>query len=98
MAKGDTFSDPVFRYKDSLCGREIIRLTDYLGHSNHLYFTEPCWCNSNRSFVFTSDRNNQSNLFRYDLNTHAITQLTELEGTDRPTGCFSSANNRHYYW
>ncbi|MCU0521800.1 MAG: oligogalacturonate lyase family protein [Anaerolineae bacterium] len=89
MTKGRVFHDPQFRYA---------RLTDYLGHSNHLYFTDPCWLAGNRSMLFTSDRENQSNLFRYDLDTATITQVTDLRGSGRPGGCFSAANQRHYFW
>jgi hypothetical protein len=39
MPKGKTYRDPPFRYEDAYSGREILRLTDYLGHSNHFYFT-----------------------------------------------------------
>lgn len=98
MGKGRVYRDQVFQYADSHSGREMLRLTDYLGHSNHLYFTDPCWFNDGRSMVCTSDRENQSNLFRYDLDTNAMTQLTDLRGAGRPGGCFSAANNRHYYW
>ena len=98
MTKGRVYEDPQFRYVDSHSGREIWQLTDYLGHSNHLYFTDPCWFNSDRSLIFTSDRENQSNLFRFDLDTAQITQLTDLKGRGRPGGCFSAANQRHYFW
>jgi len=98
MTKGRIYTDPVFRYRDAYSDREIVRLTDYLGHSNHLYFTDPCWIDDNRSLIFTSDRENQSNLFRCDLDTGAITQLTDLTGPGRPTGQYSAANGRHYYW
>lgn len=98
MGKGRVYEDQVFRYTDAYSGREIVRLTDYLGHSNHLYFTDPCWFNNGQSLVFTSDRENQSNLFRYDLDTYQITQLTDLHGRGRPSGCFSVANNCHYFW
>lgn len=98
MGKGRVYHDQPFRYADRHSGRAVLRLTDYLGHSNHLYFTDPCWFDDGRSLVFTSDRENQSNLFRYDLDTHAITQLTDLQGAGRPSGCFSAANSRHYYW
>jgi oligogalacturonide lyase len=97
MSKGRIYNDVQFRYRDVYSGREILRLTDHLGHSNHLYFTDPCWFNNDRSLVFTSDRANQSNLFRYDLDTGVITQLTDLDGPARPTGCFSAANNCHYF-
>ncbi len=98
MSKGRVYHDPQFRYVDSYSKRPIVQLTNYLGHSNHLYFTDPCWFNNNRSLVFTSDRENQSNLFRYDLDTGTITQLTDLHGRGRPGGCFNAARNRHYFW
>jgi oligogalacturonide lyase len=98
MTKGRTYQDPQFRYADAFSGRGIIQLTNYLGNSNHLYFTDPCWIDDNRSMIFTSDRENQSNLFRYDLDTATITQLTDLQGPGRPGGCYSAANRRHYFW
>jgi hypothetical protein len=39
MGKGQIYQDPQFRYLDSYSEREILRLTDYLGHSNHFSFT-----------------------------------------------------------
>jgi oligogalacturonide lyase len=98
MGKGRVYQDKQFRYTDAFSGREIVQLTDYLGHTNHLYFTDPCWYNNNRSFVFSSDRENQGNLYGYDLDSGAITQLTDLKGTGHPGGCFGVANNCHYFW
>ena len=100
MGKGDTFRDEPFRYRDPYSGREIVRLTDYFGHSNHLYFTDPCWLKGGRSFIFTSDREGRSNLYSFHLDTNEIRQLTDLEpnGSERPAGCFSAANNCHYFW
>ncbi len=86
MGKGRVYDDPKFRYIDSYSNREILRLTDYLGHSNHFYFTDTCWFNDNRSFVFTSQRENQGNLFRYDLDNGTITQMTDLQSRGRPGG------------
>ncbi|MFN2285722.1 MAG: oligogalacturonate lyase family protein, partial [Anaerolineae bacterium] len=98
MTKGRTYHDPQFRYIDQYSNREILQLTNYLGHSNHFYFTDPCWFNNNRSMVFTSDRENQSNLFRYDLDTGLITQMTDLKGGGRPGGCVNLVNNALYFW
>ena len=44
------------------------------------YYTDPFWLNDNRSFVFTSDRENQSNLFRYDLDTRSISSRPRTRG------------------
>ncbi len=98
MSKGRVYQDPQFRYIDSHSGREIVQLTNYLGHSNHLYFTDPCWIGEGRAFVFTSDRENQSNLFRYDLETGQITQMTDFKGPGRPGGCVSAVNEAVYTW
>ena len=98
MGKGQVYDDPKFRYIDSFSNREILRLTDYLGHSNHFYFTDPCWFDRDRSFVFTSQRENQGNLFRYDLDDGKITQITDLKTKGRPGGCVSAVNNAAYFW
>ena len=98
MGTGQVWKDPVHRYEDGRSGRTVVRLTDYLGHSNHLYFTDPCWLDGGRAFIFTSDRENQSNLFRYELADGTITQLTDLHGRGRPGGAFCAATGRHYFW
>lgn len=98
MSKGRVYEDPKFRYEDAYSGREVIQLTDYLGHSNHFYFTDPCWFNDNKSFFFMSDRENKSDLFRFDLEDSKITQLTDFDTPGRSRGCWSEANQRLYYW
>ena len=93
MSKGRTYQDPQFRYEDSHSGREILRLTDYLGHSNHFYFTDPCWIpgTGNRSFVFTSDRENTSNLFRgAGRRTLICFSLRAAANDDRTARCGAS--------
>ena len=98
MGKGRIYDDPFFEYEDPCSGRKVVRLTDYLGHSNHFYFTDPCWFNNDQSFVFTSQRENQGNMFRYDLATHKITQMTDLKSKGRPGGCVSVTNQAAYYF
>lgn len=99
MGKGRIYRDEVFRYEDPYSGREIVRLTDYLGHSNHFYFTDPCWFAGGRSMLFNADREGQRNLFRYDLDDYRITQVTDLQGTgNTPRACISQANNCAYFW
>lgn len=98
MGKGRVYDDPKFEYEDAYSKRKVQRLTDYLGHSNHFYFTDPCWFNNGQSFVFTSQRENAGNLFRYDLADGKITQMTDLKGKGRPGGCVSTANNAVYFW
>ena len=101
MSKGQVFQDVPFRYVDSVSGREVLQLTDHLGHSNHFYFTDPCFFNNNRSMVFCSDRDNRSNLFRYDLDTATITQMTDRKDGPkrrRINGCVCEINNAVFFW
>lgn len=98
MSKGQQFHDQQIRYTDPYSGRQVLRLTDYLGHSNHLYFTDACWIDGGRSLVFTSDRDNQENVFRFDLDSGLITQLSDLKGWGKVGGCYCEANRCHYFW
>lgn len=64
---------------DPISGATVRQLTDYRGHSNHFYFTYPCWYDSGRKIVFYSDRENRTNLFGVDLTTGEILQLTDYD-------------------
>lgn len=99
--------DRPFSYADRASGRAVRQLTTYRGHSSHPYFTDPCWFRSGRSFVFTSDRDGASNVYRYDIDSDRIFRLTDLMGVHRenervfdyrPQPVFSEANDRCYYW
>ncbi|MBN1312601.1 MAG: PD40 domain-containing protein [Anaerolineae bacterium] len=98
MSKGKIYQDPQFKYIDSYSEREVVQLTNYLGHSHHLYFTDDCWINNGRSFVFISDRENAKNFFRYDLDAGTITQLTDLKGTRPSSGYYGEPNHAFYFW
>jgi len=42
-------------------------LTDYRGHSHHLYFTNPGWHDGGRQVVFTSDRSGYGNVYLVEV-------------------------------
>lgn len=65
-------------YRDPVSGVSIRQLTQYLAHSYHLYFTNPGWWGGGRHLLFGSDRGNASNLYSIDLQTDAITRLTDF--------------------
>lgn len=98
MSKGCEYSDPVFEYRDPHSGRTVRRLTDYLGHSNHFYFTDLGFFNDDRSMVFVSERENESNFFRYDFDDGRITQVSEMGQRSRPYGTVSADNGELYFW
>ncbi len=65
-------------FQDPVTGRRVRQLTRYRGHSHHLYFTNPGWWDAGRRLLFGSDRENRTNLFSIELESGAITQLTDL--------------------
>ena len=91
-------------YIDGTSGVEVAQLTDYKGHSHHIYFTNPGWYENGQKLLFSSDRNNRTNLYGVDLQTGEIEQLTDLEPVPmpRPLEFFLTSKNpvfdEAYFW
>lgn len=64
-------------FRDPKTNVRVRQLTNYRGNSHHFYFTNPGWYDNNRRLLFSSDRNNKTNLFSIELATGEIGQLTE---------------------
>lgn len=79
MTKGRVWPAEWREYRDHISGARMRQLTNYKGHSHHLYFTNPGWYDGARRLLFGSDRENRGNLFGIELQTGLITQLTDLE-------------------
>jgi oligogalacturonide lyase len=83
---GDTWKSELREYKDEKTGRKVLQLTS-TGNNFHLYFTENSFDSCKNEIIFRSDRASgedrapdQSphiNLFRMDLDSGLITQLTD---------------------
>jgi oligogalacturonide lyase len=82
MSAGRKWDSELREYRDPVSGATIRQLTNYLGHSNHTYFTYPCWYDSGRKLVIASDRENRTNFFGVDLESGEMTQLTDLAPAD----------------
>jgi oligogalacturonide lyase len=102
MGKGTQFPAEWREFSDSQTGIKIKQLTNYKGHSHHLYFTNSGWYNDDQGqkLLFGSDRCNTTNLFSLDLTSGTITQLTELDATESAF-LFASINPCRpevYFW
>ncbi len=71
-------------YTDGMSRVKVTQLTDYKGHSHHFYFTNPGWYAAGGKLLFSSDRNDRTNLFGVDLETGEVEQLTDLEPVPLP--------------
>ncbi|MBW7459896.1 oligogalacturonate lyase family protein, partial [Paenibacillus sepulcri] len=98
MGKGKIWAPEWSFAKDRTTGVNICQLTNYMGHSYHLYFTEKGWYNEGRNLVFRSDRDNTSNLFSIDLQTGHILQLTDLgKGPSYLSACLHPQGSEVYF-
>ncbi len=61
---------------DPLTGRRVRQLTDSSAEDYHLYFYNPSVTPDGKYLIFISERTGLSNLFRLDLQTGSIVQLT----------------------
>ena len=103
MAKtgiGSRWTPELSIYPDPVSGATVRQLTDHKGHSNHFYFTYPCWYDEGRKIVMISDRENCTNLFGVDLESGAITQLTDLDQAKGQIGGLSKnpVRNEIYFY
>ncbi len=104
MGVGDQWMPEYKSFCDPVTGVRIQQLTDYKGHSHHLYFTNLGWYDSGRKVLFGSDRNNRTNLFSLDLETKKIQQLTDLEPIPPPletefmSTCVNPIRDEVYFW
>ncbi len=92
------------KIRDSKTGVAVRQLTNYKGHSHHFYFTNPGWYDQEQKLLFSSDRNNRTNLFSIDLKEYSIKQLTDLEPVPIPRevsffgACKNPVKEEVFFW
>ena len=79
MTKGRMWPREWIDYDDPLSGVHVRQLTNYMGNSHHLYFTNPGWYDGGRKMLIGSDRENRTNLLGIDFESGEMRQLTDLE-------------------
>jgi len=75
---GRTWPSETSVEQDPISRIPVRRLTAYLGHSHHFYFTNPGWYDRGQRLLFGSERANAANLFSVQLSTGQIMQLTDF--------------------
>ncbi len=81
MSVGQVYPPEWKTYTDSQTGRRVVQLTDSPAEDYHLYFYNPTITRDGKYLIFISERTGISNLFRLDLGTGEIVQLTDSEPT-----------------
>lgn len=93
MNAGRKWKSELIDGRDPITGARVRQLTNYMGHSNHFYFTYPCWYANGHKLVIASDRENRTNFFGVDLESGELTQLTDLDPTQGAIGAQSMTKN-----
>jgi oligogalacturonide lyase len=78
MSVGTVFPPEWRTERDSQTGRSVTQLTDSAAEDYHLYFYNPAVTRDGRYLLFFSERTGLSNLFRLDLRSGEIVQLTDV--------------------
>ena len=77
MTVGRMYATEWRDYLDPLTGRRVRQLTDSPAEDYHLYFYNPSITPDGKYLIFFSERTGLSNLFRLDLDSGEIVQLTD---------------------
>lgn len=77
MSVGTLYPPEWHDYTDPLSGRRVRQLTGSRAEDYHLYFYNPSVTPGGKFLIFNSERTGRSNLFRLDLESGEITQLTD---------------------
>lgn len=77
MTVGRTYSPEWRDYLDPLTGRRVRQLTNSSAEDYHLYFYNPSVTSDGKYLIFISERTGVSNLFRLNLQSGVIVQLTD---------------------
>src|ERR1044071_7013445 len=77
MTVGTTYAAEWRDYSDPFTGRRVRQLTDSPAENYHLYFYNPSITPDGKYLIFISERTGLSNLFRLDLQSGEILQLTD---------------------
>ncbi len=81
MTVGTRYPSERRSYRDSQTGRQVTQLTDSLAEDYHLYFYNPSVTPDGRYLIFFSERTGLSNLFRLQLESGEIVQMTDTRPT-----------------
>jgi len=102
--KGSVWPSEWTTHNDPKTSVTVRHLTNYKGHSHHLYFTNPGWYDGGGKLLLGSDRHNLTMLMSLDLETGEMLQLTDRKLPPPPAessflfSCVNPKCAEAYYW
>ncbi len=85
-------------YLDPLTGVRILELTGNGSAADNLYFHFSNFTADNRYLIFTSDRTGSKQIFRTEIGTGSLVQLTDDPKTNAASACPDHTNARRIYY
>jgi len=84
-------------YLDPVTGVRVMELTRGTNMADNLYFHFPNFTADNQYVIFVSDRTGSRQLFRSEVESGRIVQLTDDPAMNAPSACPDRANPRRLY-
>lgn len=97
MGKGKLYKSEKMEYKDAETGKRITRLTGSSANDHHLYFTNSSFTPDGNTLIFVSERTGRVNIFRMDIESGKICQLTDGEEIYRFSPCLARSIRKVFY-
>ena len=85
-------------YVDAVTGVKVWEMTKGTNASDNLYFHFSNFTADNRFLIFVSDRTGSTQLFRAEVETGRIVQLTDEPGLNARAACLDHTSARRLYF
>ncbi|MFQ6040983.1 MAG: oligogalacturonate lyase family protein [Candidatus Poribacteria bacterium] len=97
MSKGKVYPPEKKVFKDAKTDVTIFQMTDYPATHHNLYFVNPSCTPDGKTVIFVSDRSGLANLYKADIETGEIVQLTDIDNLNSFSATSSKDNRRVFF-
>jgi len=77
--KGKQYPSEKAEFKDKVTGATMWQMTSFPANHHNIYMTKSCFTNDNKTTVFLSKRTGFWNLFKADIDSGRIIQMTDFD-------------------
>lgn len=97
MSKGQTYKSEKKIFTDAQTGVTIFQMTDYPAIHHNLYFVNPSCTPDGKTVFFVSERSGAANLYKSDIDSGEITQLTDRDNLNAFSVTPAKDNRRVFF-
>jgi oligogalacturonide lyase len=97
MSKGKVYPSEKKVFKDAKMGVMIFQMTDHPSIHHNLYFVNPSCTPDGKTVIFVSDRSGAANLYKADIKSGEIVQLTDVDNLNSFSAIPAKDNRRIFF-